>query len=221
MEDLVEDARQQLDKLRDSLLTRSSGKLSVTTIVKQGDIVGELRECCFENNTYAVVMGRDEMGSFERFLIGSRTVTGIRQLPCPVIAVPPGASFKGIRNIGIACDFRDVIETLPVPEIKQMVRELKATLHVLHVSDVAGDALDARTIEESGWFQDLVGDLKPRYHFIKASAADQAIIDFADKESLDLLIIIPKQHGLISKILKHSHSSQLVLHAHVPVMAIH
>ena len=221
MEDLVEDARQQLEKLRDALLTRTNGRISISTVVKQGDIVGELRDCCFENNTYAIVMGREEMGAFERFLIGSRTVTGIRQMPCPVVAVPPGASFRGIRNIGIACDFRDVIETLPVPEIKQLVKEMNARLHVLHVSEVAGDALDAKTIEESGWFQDLLGDLHPQYHFIKETNTDKAIIEFADKQQLDLLIVVPKQHGLLSKIVQHSHSRQLVLHAHVPVLAIH
>jgi len=221
LEKLFEDAEKEMDALRDAVVTRTLGKIKVTGIVKRGDIIEGLRQCCLDNNTYALVMGREDMGALERLVLGSRTVSAVQHLSCPMIAVPPDAKFTGIRNIGLACDFRDVIETLPVPEIKNLVKETKAALHVLHVSDETGDEFDATTIEESGWFQDMVGDLKPQYHFIKGKDADAGVMDFADKNHLDLLIVIPKKHGLLGRLLKHSHSKSLVLHAHVPVMALH
>jgi nucleotide-binding universal stress UspA family protein len=221
MDEMMAEAQRQLDQLKDKMIMRTGERIRVSTMVKQGDIIEGIKECCLGANTYAVVMGRSEMGKFERFLLGTRTVSAMKHLSWPLIAVPPMARFEGIRNIGIACDFREVIETLPVEEIKSIVKEMKANLHVLHVSAETGDSFSSRTIEESGWFQDLLGDLQPRYHFIKGNVAEADIIDFADKHHLDLLIIIPKKHDLVGRIFGHSHSRQLVLHAHVPVMAIH
>ncbi len=220
-QELMDNAEQQMNQLLDRMNTLTSGKVKISGIIRQGGVIEELQQCCRENETYAMVMGRGEMSSLERLILGSRTADSIKKLSCPVIVVPSGARFKGIRNVGIACDFRDVIETLPVSEIKELVKDLKAHLHVLHVSSVSDQDFDARTIEESGWFQDLMADVKLNYHFINEKDTEAGIIDFADKHSLDLLIVIPKKHTLITKLLKHSHSRQLVLHAHVPVMAIH
>jgi len=218
---LVEDAETKLAELKEKMITRTGGSIKISSLVKQGDIIESIKDCCLGVHVYAVVMGRNDASATDRFLFGANTVSAVKKLSLPVIIIPPGASFKGIRNIGIACDFREVIETLPATEIKNLVKELKATLHVLHVSQETGDAFNSKTIEESGWFQDLMGDLTPKYHFIKGSDAEEEIIAFADKHDLDLLIIIPKKHDLLEKIFRHSHSKQLVLHAHVPVMAIH
>ena len=69
--------------------------------------------------------------------------------------------------------------------------------------------------------QEMLRRMKPKYHFINEPVIEKGIIDFAEKNNLDLLIIIPKYHGLINRIFKYSHSKQLVLHAHIPVMSLH
>jgi len=221
MEERLANAADQIEKLKDAVMARTKGMLKITTVVKQGDITEQINECCISQKTYAIVMGRTDMSVFERFILGSRTVAAVKKLAYPVITVPAGVQLQTIKNVGIACDFRNIIETLPVQEIKALFRELKATLHVLHVSNAADDAFSSRTIEQSAWFQELLGELTPRYHFIKAPDADRAIIELTGKLQLDLLIIIPKKHDMADNLFTHSHSRQLVLHAHVPVMSIH
>ena len=44
---------------------------------------------------------------------------------------------------------------------------------------------------------------------------------YAKENKLDLLIVVPREHGLVGGIFHSSHSKKLVLHTHVPVMAIH
>jgi len=218
---LAEEAETKLAELKEKMITRTGDSVKIHTLAKQGDIIESIKECCLGLNVYAIIMGRNDASATDRFLFGANTVSAVKKLSFPVIIIPPGASFKGLHNVGIACDFRDVFETLPVTEIKNLVKELNATLHVLHVSQETGDDFNSKTIEESGWFQDLMGDLSPKYHFIKGSDPEKEIIAFADKHHLDLLIVIPRKHDLLEKIFRHSHSKQLVLHAHVPVMAIH
>ena len=101
-----------------------------------------------------------------------------------------------------------------------MVNNFNAELHVLHISPHSG-SFSKVTNEESKWLQEILGELHPKYHFIIDTDIEKGIAEFAEKNNLDLLITIPKKHNLISKFFQHSHSKQLVLHSHVPVMAIH
>jgi nucleotide-binding universal stress UspA family protein len=222
MEELIANAGHELKQLKEKLTRRTNGKLAITTMVKQGDIIDGIEECCTAENTFAIVMGRTNMGDLKRRLYGSRTVQATKRLSIPIITVPPGVKLSTIKNIGIACDFRAVTETLPAPGIRNFVQGLNAALHVLHVcARSRGDSFKSLIIEQSAGFRALLGDLAPHFHFIKSADPDSAIIELSEKLQLDLLIIIPKKHDIIRKVFGHSHSRQVVLHSHVPVMAIH
>lgn len=219
--ELVADAEEQMKLLKEKIMNRTGERIKINTEVKQGNVVSEIDDYCASVNPYAVVLGTESAGAFERFLFGGKTISAMRQLSWPLIIVPPEVKFTSLRKIGLACDFRKVEETIPVKEIKSLVKEFHAEFHVLHVSTESGDSFSAQTIEESGWLQDILGELNPKYHFIGGTDIEKSISEFAEKNNLDLLIIIPQKHNLISKIFHHSHSKRLVLHAHVPVMAIH
>ena len=166
-------------------------------------------------------MGAEGTSAFERAFFGGRTVEALKQIEWPLIIVPTDAVFRSIRKIGFACDFREVVESVRVKEIADLVREFKAELHVIHIHEGGTDSYSPEMIEETGLLQEMIGSLKPKYHFINEAEIEKGISDFAEKNNLDLLIIIPKRHNLLSKIFQHRHSRKLVLHTRVPVMAIH
>jgi nucleotide-binding universal stress UspA family protein len=67
----------------------------------------------------------------------------------------------------------------------------------------------------------MLQGINPQYHFITNENTDEGIIEFAEKNNIDLLVVLPKRHDLLTKLLNRSHTKQLVLHSHVPVMALH
>ncbi len=221
MGEAITDAETTLENLKTKLIARSKGTLNVSTVVKEGDIVAGIKECGASVNTFAVVVGRGELGALQRTLIGSRAVAAVKRLSWPVITVPLNCQFTHIRNIGIACDFSDVIDTFPTKEITDMVRATNAKLHVLHIQSPASDKEKSITMKESGVLHQLLASLKPQYYYIRNENAEDGIIDFAATYHLDLLVIIPKHHSLFEKIFTHLHARNLVLHAHLPVMSVH
>jgi K+-sensing histidine kinase KdpD len=115
-----------------------------------------------------------------------------------------------------------VVDSIPAAEIKMMVHDFNAELHVVNVyPEKAGDMFNASNVAESGLLQTLLQDLNPTYHFVSDNDVEEGINDFADKNKLDMLIIIPKKHLLINKIFRQSQSKRMVLHMHVPVLSIH
>lgn len=221
IERLIADAEKKLSEIGSEIIYRTRDRIKVVTIVKQGDLIEEVNNYCASVNPYAVVMGAESAGFFEKILSGAKTLSAVKHLSWPLVIIPPGAKFERIRKIGLACDFRKVVETMPAKEIESLVQKFNAKLHILHVSEEGQGSFDQETIEESGWVQEILGKLKPKYHFIKSANIEKSINEFAEKNGIDFLIVLPKRHNLFSRLFQPSHSKRLVLHAYVPVMAVH
>jgi nucleotide-binding universal stress UspA family protein len=221
VEELKKSAEAQIEKLKTKLEHITSGNLKVYTETIMGDTIDELESLCKKINPFAVVMGTKGASGIEKVLFGSTTLTAIRHLPWPVITVPPGKSFgAGIKKIGFACDFKEVVKTTPAGKIKDFVRSFNAELHVLNV-DYQDKHFKPDTPEQSALLHTLLEVCKPVYHFIEHNDIEDGINEFAEKNNLDLIIVIPKKHNRLEILFKHSSSRQLVFQSHVPVLCIH
>jgi nucleotide-binding universal stress UspA family protein len=221
VDDLQKNAEEKLGILKKEAEHISSGKLKIYTEAILGNVSDELENLCSKINPFAVVMGTVGASAAERIFFGSTALKAIRHLTWPIICVPPGKLFgNGIKKIGFACDFRDVVKTTPVHFIKEILKEFNAELHVLNV-DYKDHHFKPETPEESLLLHTMLEDVKPSYHFIQHKDIEDGINEFAEKNNIDLLIAIPKKHKLLEGIFKPSSTRQLVVQSHVPVMCIH
>jgi nucleotide-binding universal stress UspA family protein len=134
IDDIKKSSQERLEDLRQEVSRITSGRMRVYTEAKLGNTVDVLEEICSAVRPFAIVMGSHGSTGIERLIMGSTTLSVIRHLRCPVIVVPPGTSYKKIRKMGLACDFKDVAETIPTEYIKNIVHEFNAELHVLNVN---------------------------------------------------------------------------------------
>ena len=221
VDELKENADKKLARLKKDLEHITSGKLEIETESRLGNFTDEVQECCNQIQPFAVVMGTRGHSAVEMALFGSNTLSVIKHITWPVICVPTGKEFgKGIRQIGLACDFREVLETTPVSVIKGFIKEVGASLHVLNVApahEQANDEVPAQVV----LLQTALEDVNPQYHFIQKKDVEEGINEFAEKNNLDLIIAIPKKHKLLEGLFRKSSTRQLVFESHVPVMCMH
>lgn len=220
-DELTEKAERTIAEFAEKLRKRVGSRVFIHTEVRQGDVMTEIEDYCAGLKPYAVVMGPESTGVFDRFLFGSKTLAAARRLSWPLIIVPANATLKSLRKVGLACDFRDVAETVPAAEIEELVKALHADLHVVHVSTADGQIFNDGMIEESGWLQNMLAGLHPAYDFIYDTDIERSLAEFAETNKLDLLIIIPKRHNVVSRLLCQSHSRRIILHSHIPLMTLH
>lgn len=213
--------KEKLEKLKSELLLRTFNRIKIYTAIKEGNILAEIEIFCKNVNPYAVVMGTEKAEGLEAFLGGSITLEAVKELNWPLITVPAFARFSNIKKIGLACDFRQVVDTIPFDEIRKMVQEFNAELHVLHVNETTPENFSEGAVEESAWLQENLYDLHPQYHYIQGSDIEMSIEEFSDKNHIDLLVVVPKKHKLLHRLFQTSYSKNLVLHSQVPVMAVH
>jgi nucleotide-binding universal stress UspA family protein len=221
VDDLKEQAETKLEKWKNNLEHITSGKVKIYTEAILGNTIDELENVCKKIDPFAVVMGAVGHTGVERAIFGSTTLSAIKHITAPVICVPKGKEYgAGIQKIGLACDFREVIQTTPFEPIKNFIKEFNAELHVLNV-DHKNKNFRADTPEQSLLFDTAFKHANPHYHFIEDADIEDGINEFAENNNLDLIITIPKKHKLLDGLFKTSSTKQLVFESHIPVMCVH
>lgn len=209
----------KITEVKDLLIRKTGSRLEIRTKVEMGVFFPVLKIVCDRIKPYAVVMGSQGTSAAERLFFGGHTVHAMKHLMWPLITVPSEAKFSSVKKIGLACDFDKVVDTTPAEEIKTLVRDFHAELHILNTGKK--DEFKPDMVFESGLLQEMLSTVKPNYHFIINENTDEGIMDFAEKQHIDLLVVLPKRHSLPEKLIHKSHTKQLVLHSPVPVMALH
>ena len=218
---LIEDATQSIEQERKDLEYKTSGKLEITASVRQGFFMTELQSMCADHPHVIVIMGALVTNATERIIFGSTILSAVRSLSVPLIIVPEGIKFAGINIAGIACDLRDAPHTVHTEEIKQLFNDFHPKLNVLHVSTKQHGMLDEEEVKGTDWLKQALKDYNPSFHFMQNENVSEAVRGFAEQNNIDLLIIIPKKHGLFNRLLHKSQSKQMIVNTHVPVLSIH
>ncbi|HXL55515.1 MAG TPA: universal stress protein [Chitinophagaceae bacterium] len=211
-------SEEKITNLKNSLNIRTKNKINIRIKNIAGAIHGavhnELEDLCKQKKPFAVVMGTHGNGTIQRFFIGSATFYAARHLPYPVLVVPKGVRYKPVKKIVLASDLK-TINTIRLNEIRTVTDAFSATLDVIHVNKASGEV--AKEPIEKYLLESYLKEFHPKFHFINDSSVEKGIELFAQKNDIDLILILPKKHGPFHK----SQSKEFVFHSPVPVITIH
>lgn len=220
IEAIQKDAEEKMEYLKKRVEKKVDGRIKVYSRLKIGTILNEIEVLCESVKPYAVVMGTQGSSAVKRFVLGSNTIAAIRSVSYPLIAVPAEAKFTGIKKIGLACDFKKVIDTTPAAAIKSLMKELKVELDVVHVCSEDEDAHAPENIEASAFLQEMLEELHPHYHLLNNPYVEDGLNKYIKRNHLDMLIVIPKRHNILEKIFHKSFTKEMILHTHIPIVSI-
>lgn len=215
-----ESSEKALEQFKSVVAPFCAPAIKVSTLARY-DILGNgIDEVCEETGVDLIVMGVTGASLLEEKLIGSNAVSVAQNSSIPVIIVPPKAIFTKIEEIMLACDFNKVVETTPVQPIKAILDATHAKLFVLHV-DKENQSWSADTPFESLMLDTLLQGYAPQYHFENNNDFVEAVNIVSQERMIDLIITIPKKHGLFEGLFHSSATKKLAYHSHVPIMVIH
>jgi nucleotide-binding universal stress UspA family protein len=222
---VIIDREKDIQKMEDALIqlcnelkAKTSRVIDIHYAILYEPFFTALSEYCDKIQPYLVVMGSQGSTAAERLLIGGHTVHTMKHLRWPVLTVPPDACFNGISKIGLACDLHDVPAMVPAQKLNKLTDDLHAELHVLNIGKPG--TYDTELLPGSEALSRLRGKVKPTFHFLTGRDTDRGIIEFADKIHINLLVVLPREHGYLHRIFHSSHTQYFVLHSHVPVLAL-
>lgn len=219
IDEMLEVDQKKIDELLEKIHIRTNGKIPITKDIKIGSVELEIENICSKEKPLAIVMGIRKDKSIERALMGSSIFHIMNHISCPAIIVPENIRFTGIKNIGIALDFKKVIRNIPFEAITEWLSLFKANLEIINVA--VGDK-DLKTDQEaeSISLQRRLHSFSPHFNFLASDNVAEELDKFVNTHPLDLLMVFPGKHGILN--LFHKKKSKLIIkHCRLPILSIH
>jgi nucleotide-binding universal stress UspA family protein len=217
---MVTEAREEINRLKDTLFQFMNKEVPVSAKVLIGSFFQEIKAFAAEHQPFALVMATQGAGAVEAFVLGSYTFAVADHLDWPLIIVPPHAGFSKIKKLALACDMKDVPATLPVKGINSLFEHLDASLDICYISR-PGARDFAEVFEESTSVLNHLSGFHPEIRIKTHKYVNEGIAEFVRENDIDLLLLIGKEHRFPASVFHQSVSRKVMLHSEVPVMLLH
>ena len=218
-DDMVNLAQQDLDQLCSELVNEKARTIEIRSRVVVGTVATQIREVSGELNPFVIVMGKKEGNSVERILLGSSTLTTVKHNPYPILIIPENIHFKGFHKIGLACDLRNVVETIPFKLLNDWLSVFSPSLDIIHLSKHDRD-FKSLDVSESVSLENHLNKFKPKFNFLTGEKLAEQLNKFAREHALDLLVIVPKKHGFLA-LFDKKHSTEIITHNNTAILSLH
>lgn len=198
------------------------GDNDVEIMMEKGDdLIESLERLAYQKRATLVVMGITGKSPLKQALIGSNTLKLAQRDVCPVLIVPPDAKFRGIKNVALASDFKNVEAITPVTYIKAVLEFFKPKLHIVNVNSEIHVALSEELKLERAFFAATFSEYDPEFYFITTFDFEDTIEQFTSDKNIDMVITVPRNHSFYDSVFKGSSTKKLAFHSVVPVLAAH
>lgn len=163
-----------------------------------------------------IVMGsKGERNAIEKIL-GSVTSLTMLHAPCPVLAVPEGATFRSIEHIVYATDFRPTDEHA-VADLMEMAGTLGAKVHFVHI-DTSGK--EGTEIEE-----EILSGESPfaftDFTIVSSPTVAGGLEEYLQREQTPLLALFIPRRRFWERLFHNSVTKKMTYHGQTPVLVFH
>ncbi|NUO00005.1 MAG: universal stress protein [Saprospiraceae bacterium] len=181
-----------------------------------GDEVIELSK-----NFDLIIMGTTGDGGFLEKLFGSVSTIVAQRAHCAVLLVPNGTKFEAPTQMLYSSSAEASDERL-IEQLVMFNKPYQARIHFVHV-EREGDEAFSKSKEEI--FEELFEDGEPPFAFefanIKNADIDAAINQYAEAESIDMIVMATRQRSFWEQLFHKSQTKLVALHARLPLLILH
>jgi nucleotide-binding universal stress UspA family protein len=209
-----------LNELKDLLTQKGIAKIE-TRSEYSNDFIESLDRLARHLDAQLIIMGISSKSKIEQIVFGSNTLKMVEKNACPVLIVPPDAEYTERKNVALTSDFKDVQKTTPIAPIKNVLRLLNPSLHIVNVDSQHYVALTEDILEQRAYLMENFREFRPEFYFIRTFDLHDTIHQFVQDKNIDILVTIPRNHSMFSNIFKTSNTKKLVYESSVPILAAH
>lgn len=220
MDEIEKEANNSLNKLKKNLKEEFGQDLKMGCYVNSGLLIDQISEVSLDREIDLIVMGISGAGKTEEVLFGSNTISIMHNTNCPAIIVPLTSEFKPIKKIVFACDY-DISEDYDrVNEVVEYTKLFNASLDVVYIN-TTHQLLSLKKAIEGINLENEIESVEHNYFFIEGDNVIEGINDFVARHNSNLIVMFPKKHNVLERIMQKSDTKKMAFHAGVPLLTIH
>jgi nucleotide-binding universal stress UspA family protein len=229
IEEYVGKQKKVIEKKLDDFRTEHSNLWGVRmhTMLRKGKIHKEIQSIAEEIKARLIIMGThgaSGISNISKYILGSNAYRTVNSSPCPVIT---------IRNINKDVEFNKIL--LPLDITKRttakvdyaiaFAKEFGAEIHVVSVieffeeyqKDV--DKMRKQLDEVSDKISEAGINCRTALMRNKRDVA-KAVMEYAEDQVMDLIIIMTRQETLFNELILGSHSRKIIGQSNIPVLSV-
>lgn len=186
-----------------------------------GDLIENIARLAHSIRATLVIMGITGKSSIRQVMFGSNTLKLVDKNVCPVMIIPPDASYKGLDNIGFASDLQNVELSTPYTFINAVIEMFNPKLNIVHISSGSQETLSPEMQKQRNKLEEMFSGYKCEFHFVANQNFFDGLDHFTSTRNIDVLVTVPKHQSNGMNLFKTSHTKRLAYHSHIPILAAH
>jgi nucleotide-binding universal stress UspA family protein len=190
------------------------------TVCDYGSLIETIRRIIRERKVDYVVMGTRGAKGISELLIGSNAASAALNLKCPLLIIPDGAEFKGMKKIVYAADYEHLDNVQVLEPMIKLAKDNEVHITVLNIL-VKGKITDTSQAFEGLKLERYLGEIEMNYNFVEDDDKAHAIEDFLSSHHPDMLVILRRKMGFFENLFHKSLTQQMAFHTHIPLLVLH
>ena len=216
IDDMEEAARTNLDKFIKKVPELS--RVQYSTVITAGVLLDSIREVMKEEQVNFVVMGTHGASGLQRAFLGSNAYSVIKNVDCPVIALPESADITKMKRIAMSGDYKKTPAPHCIEPVLALAQAFFAHVFIIHIDQDKN--LEHDEIEIAKGLEKYLKKVKHSFHFKRDYDVEEGLLAFAKEENIDLLTMISRHHSFLDRIAHGSETKRMVMDIPMPLMII-
>lgn len=168
-----------------------------------------------------IIMGTHGAGSAMDRVWGTNTSKVIKEAKCPVLAIPVGVDYKGIRSIAYATDF-DPADIDKILQMAFFATAVGAKVNCVHINVVNEDREPLKEESFKEAFAQKFKNLPVTYSVYSATSVEDGLETFLRINHISILAMLTHNKNLWDRLFNSkSMTKSMALRTKIPLLAFH
>lgn len=181
-------------------------------------LVNEISELCLDNTIDYIVMGTKGATGLKEVLLGSNAIHVLKNVKCPVLAIPSNFTFEPLHEILFPSDYNLAFQKKHINPLLDLTAPFLARINILHVSKE--EKLSIQQEKNKKKLELFFNKHAHIFHNVSKKSIPEAIDSFQLKFQVNLLVMINNKHSFFEKLFFKSTINQIGFHLNIPFLVI-
>ncbi|WP_158596941.1 universal stress protein [Aquimarina sp. BL5] len=178
-----------------------------------------IQQAVKSKNIDLIVMGTNGATSAREVVFGSNTLNVIRKVDCPVLVIPKGYVFEGLKTILYTIDYNDHFTTENIEPLVDTLHKYKASLRILKIKE--DDTVTIAEFDDKKHLKDFFKDINHTFHSITNVPTPVAIDSFVQIMDVDMNAMFIHRETFLERFFRGSETPKISYGTRVPLLVMH
>jgi len=181
-------------------------------------LIAEIIEIVDQKKIDYVVMGTKGATGAKEILFGSNTVHVIKNIKCPILAIPDGFEFETPRDILFPTDYAIAYKLNQLKPLKDIMLLYNTRVNILHLT--TNYNLSNKQKTNKSILENALKNVEHTFNEESDQTVEEGITNFQLKKPVNMLVMINNKHSFFENLFFKSTINKIGFHLKIPFLVI-